>query len=154
MLNENTINLLRNASLAFRFDFFSDIDRRKIAKNVIKYTKIENVSFSNEYKEPNTLASMIRVCRNDAGGSKMTQFQVNYLPYFEASRRGMHHHAPGLHHHGQVPVLIQDLQRNILRLRRCFLRRRYSQDDLLSLRDLRPGLPDLFPAGSAEPFLH
>lgn len=84
MLNENTINLLRNASLAFRFDFFSDIDRRKIAKNVIKYTKIENVSFSNEYKEPNTLTSMIRVCRNDAGGSKMTQFQVNYLPYFEA----------------------------------------------------------------------
>ena len=32
------------------------------------------------------------------------------------ARGGMHHHAAGLHHHGQVLILIQDFQVNILRL--------------------------------------
>ena len=70
------------------------------------------------------------------------------------SHRGMHHHAPGLDHHSQVFILIQDFQRNILRLRHSFLRSGHCQDDFLPCRQLGAGLRAGFPSGNTQAVLH
>lgn len=84
MINEDKTNLLKNTYLAFCFDFFSEFDRKKLAKYIMKASKLNDVSYSNDYRSPSTMTSSIRVCRNDYGGNKMTQVQINSMPYFEA----------------------------------------------------------------------
>jgi hypothetical protein len=82
MLREDKILLYENSFLSFKFDFFSQIDRLKLAKHLSKYLNI-NVKV-NEYYNSDTLTESVRLCRNDFGGSKMNQIQTAFMPYNEA----------------------------------------------------------------------
>jgi len=81
MTKEESIALMGCTQFAFCFDFFSEINRKKIAEYIIKGTN-QRVTYCDKYVKPKQTG--INICRNDIGGSKMSQIQIGFLPYFEA----------------------------------------------------------------------